>query len=262
MPRNNLLFSCVLCCAQIFRYCGATAQDFLCGSPSEEYWKESKLPHATVFRPQHPYKRCVAETSKDFPFSALALLDVLSVEPDGRGTASSALQSDFFTTKPLPLDPAALPKYPPCKEFEVKLRDEESRRRRGAISVAREHEAAQKFPRGSKANTAPVANAELHASIQQNPTSVSEKYNHEEDGGSGFCIQPPEDATQMQLTGLGYSRNMNGNVVANLRGCSVGAKGAEFRNKSNMQCASLVLTKLRQKRRTTTKLKWNRFFAM
>ncbi|GMH24279.1 hypothetical protein Nepgr_026122 [Nepenthes gracilis] len=34
----------------------------LCGSPSEEYWKRSKLPHATIFKPQHPYRRCVAET--------------------------------------------------------------------------------------------------------------------------------------------------------------------------------------------------------
>jgi hypothetical protein len=37
----------------------------------------------------------VAETFKDFPASALALLDVLlAVEPEGRGTASSALQNE------------------------------------------------------------------------------------------------------------------------------------------------------------------------
>ena len=67
----------------------------LCGSPSDEYWQKSKLPHATIFKPQHPYKRCVAETFKDFPPSVLALLDVLlSVEPEGRGSASFALQSE------------------------------------------------------------------------------------------------------------------------------------------------------------------------
>lgn len=67
----------------------------LCGSPSEEYWKRSKLPHATIFKPQQPYKRCVAETFKDIPPSALSLLDVLlSTEPEVRGTASSALQSE------------------------------------------------------------------------------------------------------------------------------------------------------------------------
>ncbi|XP_038892545.1 probable serine/threonine-protein kinase At1g09600 isoform X1 [Benincasa hispida] len=221
----------------------------LCGSPSEEYWKRSKLPHATIFKPQHPYKRCVAETFKDFPFSALALLDVLlAVEPDGRGTASSALQSEFFTTKPLPSDPSALPKYPPCKEFDVKLRDEESRRRRAPISVAREH-AARKFPRESKAIPAPDANAELQASIQkkqgqQNPTSVSEKYNHEEDGGSGFCIEPSKEATQMQPTALGSSRNTNGNQGDNLGGSSVGAKGAELRKqRSFMQHGSGQLSR-------------------
>lgn len=34
----------------------------------------------------------------------------------------------FFTTKPLPCDPSSLPKYPPSKEFDAKLRDEEARR--------------------------------------------------------------------------------------------------------------------------------------
>ncbi|KAK1368546.1 hypothetical protein POM88_034638 [Heracleum sosnowskyi] len=43
----------------------------LCGSPSEEYWKKSKLPHATIFRPQQSYKRCIADTFKDFPASSL-----------------------------------------------------------------------------------------------------------------------------------------------------------------------------------------------
>lgn len=69
----------------------------LCGSPSDEYWKRSKLPHATIFKPQHPYKRCVTETFKDFPSSALALLDVLlAVEPEARGTALSALDSEVI----------------------------------------------------------------------------------------------------------------------------------------------------------------------
>lgn len=67
----------------------------LCGSPSEDYWTRSKLQNATVFRPQHPYRRCVAETFKDFPPSALALLDVLlAIEPEDRGTSSSALNSE------------------------------------------------------------------------------------------------------------------------------------------------------------------------
>lgn len=69
----------------------------LCGSPSEKYWKKSKLPHATSFKPQHPYRRCVADTFKDFPSSALALVDILlSVEPEDRDTASSALRSEVI----------------------------------------------------------------------------------------------------------------------------------------------------------------------
>ncbi|KAL6316905.1 hypothetical protein AAG906_023560 [Vitis piasezkii] len=91
----------------------------LCGSPSEEYWQKSKLAHASSFKPQHPYKR------------PLALVDVLlSVEPDARRTAASALKSEFFTTKPLPCDPSSLPKYVPSKEYDAKLRNEEARRQR------------------------------------------------------------------------------------------------------------------------------------
>ncbi|KAM0947231.1 putative protein-serine/threonine kinase CMGC-CDK-CRK7-CDK9 family [Dioscorea sansibarensis] len=101
----------------------------LCGSPSEDFWTHSKLPHATIFKPQHPYQRCVRETYRDFPSSALDLLDtLLAIEPADRGTASSALDSIFFTTNPLACDPSSLPKYPPSKELDAKLRDEEARR--------------------------------------------------------------------------------------------------------------------------------------
>lgn len=69
----------------------------LCGSPSEEYWKKTKLPHATSFKPQQPYKRRIIETFKDLPSSALELVDVLlSVEPEERGTATSALKSEVM----------------------------------------------------------------------------------------------------------------------------------------------------------------------
>ena len=69
----------------------------LCGSPSEEYWVKSKLPHATIFKPTQPYKRVVDETFKEFPQPALALLEtLLSVNPDDRGTATSALHSEVI----------------------------------------------------------------------------------------------------------------------------------------------------------------------
>ncbi|THU44008.1 hypothetical protein C4D60_Mb02t02840 [Musa balbisiana] len=105
----------------------------LCGSPSEEFWRTSKLPHATSFKPQQPYLRHVRETFKDFPPPALTLLDhLLSVDPANRGTATSALESEFFTTKPFACDPSSLPKFPPSKEYDAKLRNEEARRQRAA----------------------------------------------------------------------------------------------------------------------------------
>ncbi|KAK6915889.1 Protein kinase domain [Dillenia turbinata] len=175
----------------------------LCGSPSEEYWKKSKLPHATIFKPQQPYKRVIAETFKDFPPSALSLLDVLlAVEPERRGTASSALQHEFFTTKPLPCDPSSLPKYPSSKEYDAKRRDEERRRQRAA-GGGKGHgpESLKRDTKESKAVPAPDANAELAASIQKrrtllNPISQSEEFNPEQDGASGFPIEPPGGALQ------------------------------------------------------------------
>ena len=67
----------------------------LCGSPSDEYWKKSKLPHATIFKPQQSYKRCIAETFKDFPPSSLPLIEtLLAIDPAERLTATAALRSE------------------------------------------------------------------------------------------------------------------------------------------------------------------------
>nr|XP_011464923.1 PREDICTED: probable serine/threonine-protein kinase At1g09600 isoform X2 [Fragaria vesca subsp. vesca] len=175
----------------------------LCGSPSEEYWKRSKLPHATIFKPTQPYKHCVAETFKDFPRSAMALLEVLlAVEPDHRGTASSALQSEFFTTVPLPCDPSTLPKYPPSKEFDAKLRDEEARRRRAPGGKGHGGNSKE-----SKAVPAPVGTAGKETREQQehNPKSISEKYIPEEDSSSGFPLEPPKGAASNSFSHSGQS---------------------------------------------------------
>ncbi|KAK4490011.1 hypothetical protein RD792_000665 [Penstemon davidsonii] len=86
----------------------------LCGSPTEDYWRKIKLPDATSFKSQPLYKRRLADTFRDFPSSALPLVEkLLSIDPDERGSASSALKSEFFTSNPLPCDPSSLPKYPP-----------------------------------------------------------------------------------------------------------------------------------------------------
>ncbi|KAK3039019.1 hypothetical protein RJ639_027504 [Escallonia herrerae] len=100
----------------------------LCGSPSDDYWR-SELAHATIFKPQHPYKRCIAETFKYFPPSSLPLIEtLLAIDPAERQTASAALNSEFFITEPYACDPSSIPEFPPSKEMDAKLHDDESRR--------------------------------------------------------------------------------------------------------------------------------------
>ncbi|CAH8332014.1 unnamed protein product [Eruca vesicaria subsp. sativa] len=120
----------------------------LCGSPSDDYWRKTKLPLATSFKPQQPYKRVLLETFKSLPSSALELVDkLLSLEPEKRGSTSSTLNSKFFTTEPLPYDVSSLPKYPPSKELDAKVRDEEARRKRAETVKRREAESVR---RGSR----------------------------------------------------------------------------------------------------------------
>jgi cyclin-dependent kinase 12/13 len=67
----------------------------LCGSPSDEYWKKSKLPNATLFKPREPYKRSIRDVFKEFPPSALPLVDtLLAIDPVERKSASDALRSE------------------------------------------------------------------------------------------------------------------------------------------------------------------------
>ncbi|XP_021843679.2 probable serine/threonine-protein kinase At1g54610 [Spinacia oleracea] len=181
----------------------------LCGSPSEEYWRKSKLPHATIFKPQQPYIRRVAETFKDFPVPALGLLEILlSVDPADRGSSSSALKSEFFAMKPLPCDPSSLPKYPPSKEFDAKMRDEEARRQGAAGSRANRGDPERRGTRESRAIPAPDANAELVVSMQKrqaqsNSKSRSEKFNpHQEEVASGFPIEPPRISQAREDSGI------------------------------------------------------------
>lgn len=169
----------------------------LCGSPSEEYWKKSKLPHATIFKPQQSYKRCITETFKDFPASSLPLIDtLLSIDPAERQTATAALRSEFFTTKPYACEPSSLPKYPPSKEMDAKLRDEEARRLRAAgkatadgVKKSRPRDRARGIP-------VPEANAELQANLDRrrlithaNAKSKSEKFPPpHQDGALGYPL--------------------------------------------------------------------------
>ncbi|XP_024978326.1 protein IMPAIRED IN BABA-INDUCED STERILITY 1-like [Cynara cardunculus var. scolymus] len=102
----------------------------LCGTPADDgYWNKSKLPLAAMFKPHHAYESTLRERCKDLPETAVDLLDTfLSVEPCKRGTARSALRSEYFNTKPYACDPASLPKYPPNKEIDAKIRAESCRK--------------------------------------------------------------------------------------------------------------------------------------
>ncbi|XP_022740674.1 probable serine/threonine-protein kinase At1g54610 [Durio zibethinus] len=80
----------------------------LCGSPSEDYWKKMKLPAS--FRPPQQYKPGYLDAFGDFPYSSFGLLTMLlALDPSYRGTAASALQSEFFSSSPLACDLSGLP---------------------------------------------------------------------------------------------------------------------------------------------------------
>ncbi|GMH08365.1 hypothetical protein Nepgr_010205 [Nepenthes gracilis] len=193
----------------------------LCGSPSEEYWKKSKLPHATLFKPQQSYKHCIAETFKDFPPSSLPLIEtLLAIDPAERHTATSALTSEFFTTKPYACEPSSLPKYPPSKEMDAKLRDEESRRLRTAGKASADGSKKSRHrDRAARAIPAPEANAELQANIDRrrlithaNAKSKSEKFPPpHQDGtlgfplGSSYHIDPTFDPPDVPFSTTNFS---------------------------------------------------------
>ncbi|KAK0585272.1 hypothetical protein LWI29_025989 [Acer saccharum] len=102
----------------------------LCGSPSEEFWKKSKLPQGDMFKPQNNYEGYLQERCKDLPTTTVNLIQsFLSIDPYKRGTASSALMSEYFHTQPYACDPSNLPKYPPKKEIDAKQQDDAQRKK-------------------------------------------------------------------------------------------------------------------------------------
>lgn len=112
----------------------------LCGSPPDEFWKKNKLPLATMFKPQISYESSLEERCQGFlPGTAVSLLQtLLSVDPSKRGTASSALMSEYFNTAPYACNPSLLPKYVPSKEMDAKNRDDANRKKNGGKVRERE----------------------------------------------------------------------------------------------------------------------------
>ncbi|OIV92631.1 hypothetical protein TanjilG_17982 [Lupinus angustifolius] len=154
----------------------------LCGSPSEEYWQRTKLPHATSFKPQHSYKRNLFETFKSFPSSALALVDkLLAIEPENRGSATSALNSEFLTTNPLPCDPSSLPKFPPSKELDARRRDKEEMRKNNEIVKGREPLSVLRGAGNTKGMRSPERNIIIQGKSHSR-NSIVKNQSHEDDG--------------------------------------------------------------------------------
>ncbi|XP_010250585.1 PREDICTED: probable serine/threonine-protein kinase At1g54610 isoform X1 [Nelumbo nucifera] len=177
----------------------------LCGTPSQEYLKKAKLPHADFLKLQKRLDCCIRETFKDFPPSSLPLIEtLLSIDPDERGTATAALNSEFFNTTPCACEPSSLPKYPPSKEMDMKLRDQEARRQRALSRKGNAGDGmkrARARDRGGRAIPAPEANAELQVNLdrwrlltQANSKSKSEKFPPpHQDGALGF---PSDDISR------------------------------------------------------------------
>ncbi|XP_022930169.1 probable serine/threonine-protein kinase At1g54610 isoform X2 [Cucurbita moschata] len=80
----------------------------VCGTPSEEYWRKLKL--SPSFKPPQSYRPSLRESFKHLPSSSLGLLStLLALEPSYRGSASLALENEFFYTSPLACDVSGLP---------------------------------------------------------------------------------------------------------------------------------------------------------
>ncbi|CAI0428439.1 unnamed protein product [Linum tenue] len=132
----------------------------LCGSPAEDYWKIMRLP--TSFRPQQHYKPTIKEAFKDLPASSITLLStLLSLNPSYRGTATSALQSQFFTTNPLACELSGLPVIQKPEDEAAKSNTRKKRKK------PKKQAATQQASEGSKKQTGFQAKDDLDPSPKE-----------------------------------------------------------------------------------------------
>ncbi|KAK9136980.1 hypothetical protein Sjap_007574 [Stephania japonica] len=178
----------------------------LCGSPSEEYWNRSKLPYATLFKPQRPYKRRIAESFNNFPPSLLQLIEtLLAIDPAERKSATAALMSEFFTPELYAPYPSRIPHFSPSKEVDVKQCKAKARRKGEAVMKGQK----------ARAISAPNGNAELILSMQKgqmqpNFKSWGEKFDpHREGVASGFPIDLPRQSQAVEETEKGQREHNN-----------------------------------------------------
>ncbi|VFQ84077.1 unnamed protein product [Cuscuta campestris] len=196
----------------------------LCGSPSEDYWRKEKLPHTTVFKPIQPYRRRIADAFKDLPPVVVDLMDtLLSIDPEHRGTAGLALKSDFFRTHPFACDPSSLPKYPPSKEIDAKLRESEHRRQ-GVIRAKDQLQETRGVP-------ALDANAEITRSLQRKGSCSSRsqvlKADNKE-GVSRVAIGPSRRPSQAMKEAI---KNPSAQVISHSGPLAPAVEGSRFGNR-------------------------------
>ncbi|KAG5129438.1 hypothetical protein JHK84_035835 [Glycine max] len=212
----------------------------LCGSPPEEFWKKTKLPHATMFKPQTNYESSLRERCADFPASAVNLLEtLLSIDPGNRGTASSALMSEYFSTKPYACNASSLPKYPPSKEMDAKSMGDSSRKKTGGkmreVATSRRQQR-----RVSKILQDPN---NFGKSISKEDTQNISENARRDDGkahltkGKGGAMH--KDYTKSHLDAMSETSQMN---VANGNGYSVGSNNTFTWVKRRKQDASSTLS--------------------
>ncbi|KDP27188.1 hypothetical protein JCGZ_19887 [Jatropha curcas] len=189
----------------------------LCGSPPEQYWKQSKLLNSTMFKPQHVYESSLRDRCKDLPTTTVDLIEsFLSIEPEKRGTASSALLSPYFSTMPHACDPSSLPKYAPNKEMDAKYREEARRKKVG--SKMRDPGAPRKSRKNNKAlqerkNFAKFATKE---EIKENTQFVRKSNNSNEqmNKGRGELISFDNTSEVLQETKEDYEFTGPAPVIA------------------------------------------------
>ncbi|RDX99774.1 Protein IMPAIRED IN BABA-INDUCED STERILITY 1, partial [Mucuna pruriens] len=174
----------------------------LCGSPPDEYWKKTRLPHATLFKPQQPYDSCLRHSFKDLPATSVHLLQtLLSVEPYKRGTATSALSSEYFKTKPYACDPSSLPIYPPSKEIDAKHREESRKKISGRVRGTETRKPSRKPPGFNK--LAPAEDLVSQTQTSQKVNGRSLRILEEEktkicDKAQKLSSGKPEDASHVK----------------------------------------------------------------
>ncbi|XP_020241337.1 probable serine/threonine-protein kinase At1g54610 [Asparagus officinalis] len=121
----------------------------LCGSPPEDFWRRLNL--SASFRPPQPYRPLITEAFKDFPSCSLGLLKMLlALDPSCRGSASSALQNEFFGTSPLACDLSGLPVV--CKKEDDESNQPHERRKRRSSKLKHQSRTQKETPTNVEQN--------------------------------------------------------------------------------------------------------------